>query len=93
MDDAIKAIVTEIQSGMAFDAHFVIDTLIRNHGDVYLNYATTMTSQDHITRTMHSQISRKISRLEGTLTTDLELQSWSYNIRGNVNECKLWRRN
>jgi len=92
MDTSIETIIRGIPRNVAFDAHYVIDTLIRDYSDVYLNYATTMGAQDGITPTMHSQISRRISQLEGSLIANTDMQSWSYNIRGRASECKLWRR-
>jgi hypothetical protein len=90
MDEAIAAIIEDIPQGVAFDAHYVIDTLIHDHSDDYLRFASTITAQTHFTPFMHSEIAKRIDRLDGTVLVRQPHKSYSYNIRWNASECTLW---
>ncbi|QDS90340.1 hypothetical protein EC9_45480 [Rosistilla ulvae] len=92
MDATINSIVSAVPSGVAFDAHYVIDTLIRDHSDTYLLYARTITAATRVTPYMHSEIAKKIDTLSGTLIDRLPHKSLSYNIRENASQCTLWLR-
>ena len=101
IENAIKEIIKDIQSGNIFDSHFVINHLISDHSDEYLLFASELinsrkaTEQGDITAYVHSRISKKIG--ESSLVTRVELNGekeefWSDNIRGNANECAGWRK-
>lgn len=90
MDAAINSIVSAIPSQMAFDAHYVIDTLIRDYSDTYLLFARSITARSHVTPYMHSEIAKKIDSLDGSLIDRQSNKSYSYNIRGNASDCTLW---
>lgn len=90
MDSTIRAIVSAVPSGLAFDAHYVIDTLIRDYSDIYLLFARTITAQTNVTPYMHSEIAKKIDSLNGSLIDRQPEKSLSYNIRENATPCTLW---
>ena len=90
MDAAIREIVQGVPSGLAFDAHYVIDTLIRNYSDTYILFARTISAQSNVTPYLHSEISKKIDRLNGSIIDRQQNKSYSYNIRGNASDCVQW---
>lgn len=92
MRTIIESLVSNISVGLAFDAHFIIDTLIREHSDSYLAFAETHPATNNRTEYMHSQLSKIIASFEGSLIERINCESLSYNIRGKASECKLWRR-
>ena len=93
MRQTVEQIVRDIPSGKVFDSHYVIDTLIKNHSDVYLSFAAQKFPEGHVdTPNLHSQIARIIRGLKGELVTQPGLQSCSYTIHETASECELWKR-
>jgi hypothetical protein len=92
MHEIINSIVSEIPVGVAFDAHFVIDTIIRKNSDDYLIFASSHTATSKTTQYIHSKLSKIIASFEGVLIERMEIRSHSYNIRGNASDCTLWQR-
>ena len=92
MHGIIEQIISDISVGLAFDAHYVIDTLIRNHSDEYLAFAAEHPARAKRTEYVHSELAKLIATFQGTLIERMESRSISYNIRGNATDCTLWKR-
>jgi hypothetical protein len=88
MDKALDSIISEIPVGCIFDSHFVINQLIRNHSDAYLEFAGKF-SGSSITPAMHGHIGQKIDKHS---SVDQQGKSWSENIHTNASECTCWRK-
>lgn len=87
----IEKIVSEVPVGFIFDSHYVIQRLIKDFSDDYLNFCANLKG-DKITYTSHQQIGHQIAKLEGKLVKREPSQSWSMNIHCNGSECALWSR-
>jgi hypothetical protein len=92
MRNIIEDIISKVSIGLAFDAHFVIDTIIREHSDDYLLFAERHSANSRRAEYVHSELAKIIASFEGSLIERLDDRSWSYNIRGNASPCTLWRR-
>ena len=92
MRKLIQDAILRVPVGMAFDAHFIIDTIIRRCSDDYLRFAEAHPAGNKRTEYVHSQLSKVIADFEGSLIERLDARSFSYNIRGNSTDCTLWRR-
>ena len=92
MEAIVKQIIGRIESGVAFDSHFVIDTLIKEHSDDYLRFAAENLALSGVTKYVHSEISKIILSLEGEAVEKLPYDSLSYNIHGDASRCALWRK-
>ena len=93
--EAVQEIIESIPSGMIFDSHFVINQLIRNHSDQYLEFAAgyaNSPNMDRLTYRVHQQIGHVINSFNGDLIERQASDSWSENIHGNINEVALWLR-
>lgn len=92
MQLTVEKIVRDIPSGMVFDSHYVIDTLIKEHSDIYLSFAAQRYPAGQVTTAnFHAQIAVVIRGL-ASLITQPNLKSWSYTIHGTASECELWQR-
>lgn len=89
--DCVEKIVNEIPVGFIFDSHYVIQCMIKDYSDDYLNFCSGFKG-NNITLTSHQQIGHQIARLEGMLVKRQSSQSWSMNIHQNGSECALWGR-
>jgi hypothetical protein len=87
----IEDVLSDVKPGYYFDSHFVVNELIKNYSDDYLNFCSGYKS-DNITLTAHQQIGHLIAKLEGVLVERQQGQSWSVNIHGGPSECALWKR-
>jgi len=87
MENIVKNIIAEIQSGYFFDAHFVISKLVEEHSDDYLSEY-----RGGSTASYHGYLARLIKGFEGTLVEQQEGMSWSKNIHNNYSDCSLWKR-
>lgn len=87
LESVIREIIEkEIPQRAIFDAHAVIDFLIQNQSDIYLNSH----SQGGSTQVYHSRISKIIASC-----TDLVEQigdGWSRNIHQNFFNNKVYRK-
>ena len=93
MNEAVEEIIRSVETGLYFDSHFVIDTLIRDYSDVYLAYAAANPATGKITEHLHGAIAKIIGTFDGTLVSRVhDSQSKSYNIRGRASTCVLWKR-
>ncbi|MBN1787393.1 MAG: hypothetical protein JW806_03260 [Sedimentisphaerales bacterium] len=91
MKNCIEKILQEVKPGYYFDSHFVVDELIKNYSDDYLNFCSGYQG-NNITLTVHRQIGHLIAKFEGILVERQQGQSWSVNIHGSSSECALWRK-
>ena len=85
MTNAVQEIIDGIKTGRVFDAHFVISQIIKHHSDLYIHFAGTNETTNH----MHSRIAKMIKRFS---VKPLPQQSWSENIHGIPSECSLWEK-
>lgn len=92
MEAIIKDIIRKIEKGNIFDSHFIIDTLIRDYSDDYLRFAAENLVSSKVTEYVHSEIAKIIASFRGTLVEQISDQSISYNIRGNISKCALWKK-
>ncbi len=89
--ECIRQIIETIPQGAFFDSHFVIDRMIKDCSDDYLNFCGQFKGSN-ITLTAHQQIGHQIAKFEGQLVRRQQSQSWSTNIHGNGSPCALWTR-
>jgi hypothetical protein len=87
----IEKILLEIKPGYYFDSHYVIDALVENYSDDYLNFCSSY-GGNNITLTAHQQIGHQIAKFEDILVERQQGQSWSVNIHRGASECALWKR-
>jgi len=91
MKNVIKLIIIEqIPSGMIFDTHTIIEYLLQNDSDTYLENYEGKTS----TELYHSYISQVISAIakEEKLVERIIGESWSLNIHKKFSECACWKK-
>lgn len=85
----IRNFIAEIPSGHIFDAHAVINYLIENHSDDYLNCHTL----DETTEHYHSRISKTIDSLcNDNIIKKVNEESFSQNIHKNYSSNKCWKK-
>lgn len=87
MKKTIKRIIGEIQSGLLFDAHAVIQFLLQEDSDVYNANSKFATTEKY-----HSEISKIIDEFVNDGLIERVGESWSKNIRDNFSKCVCWRR-
>jgi len=92
MKSILEQIIRGIDKGKAFDSHFVIDTIIREHSDDYLTFVASHKASSKVTEYIHSEIAKIIASFKGSLVQDLHYKSLSYNIRGKASPCALWEK-
>lgn len=83
---SIFKIVSNIPNGIYFDSHYVIECLIKEHLDVYIQCATENQSAENY----HSEISKMLK--DESLNIKQCGRSLSFNIKGNANKCMLWKK-
>jgi hypothetical protein len=87
MKEIIKSIIGRIPTGMMFDTHAVIEYLLQNNSDAYLqNYNGKTTELYHI---YIGQVVADIAK-EGLIENIGK--SWSLNIHKNFSECACWKK-
>lgn len=77
-----------VPSGTIIDAHTVIEHLVKNCGDAYLDGYRNGGG----VASYHSRISRMVGDFDGTLLTRIG-GSHSENMHGNLSGNACWRRN
>ena len=92
MNSIVEQIIRRVDKGNAFDSHFVIDTIIREHSDEYLTFVAKHLASSKVTEYAHSELAKIIASFRGRLVQDLHCKSTSYNIRGKASSCSLWER-
>lgn len=93
MEEAIRFFIkNEVKRGQYFDSHTVIEYLIQNHTNDYLQEAGGRNTAE----TYHGRIAQIIDRLvdenNNRVVSD-EGIAVSKNIRDKFSECHLWRKN
>lgn len=91
MENAIRQFIQdEVQKHQYFDSHTVIEYLIQNYTDLYLQGA----GGNQLARTYHGQIAQKISILEqvGIVKKVGDKASVSKNITDKFTTCALWQK-
>lgn len=92
MNSIVKEIIRKVDKGNAFDSHYVIDTIIRDHSDEYLTFVANNLASSKVTEYAHSQIAKVIASFSEELVRKFPNRSISYNIRGRASSCALWER-
>jgi hypothetical protein len=93
MEEAIKAILAKIPKGAMFDTHAVIECLIQEHSDTYLDFY----KKGEGTNKHHQNIALilcdfvKAGLIERIGDDDTKI--WSMNIRKNITLCTCWKKN
>jgi hypothetical protein len=91
-NEALREILEGIQPGFVFDSHFVINQLIKNYSDEYINFVANFAGGEQPTLTAHQRIGHEILRFDGDLVNRQSGDSWSETIHGRGGSCALWRR-
>jgi len=88
MKEIIKSIIKEqISSGIIFDTHAIIEYLLQNNSDAYLDkYNKTNTEL------YHSYISQIISDIEKEKLVERIGDSWSLTIHKTFRKCACWKK-
>ncbi len=93
MQNAIREIINGIDPNHIFDSHFIINELIKNYSDEYLQFAAQYaTDNNQLTLTTHGQIGKLINNFNGELIERQEFPAWSENIHGKGSPCTCWRK-
>ncbi|MDR2176867.1 MAG: hypothetical protein LBP20_02360 [Treponema sp.] len=98
MEEAIKAaiesiITKKIPKGAMFDTHAVIECLIQEHSDTYLEFYRINGGGG--TSIHHQNIAFILSKFKDGLIErvgDANSQIWSMNIHGNYNKDACWKK-
>jgi len=88
MKEIIESIIGRIPTGMIFDAHTIIEYLLQNDSDAYLDNYKGKTS----TELYHAYIGQVIAEIaEGGLIRRVG-DSWSLNIHKTFSKCSCWEK-
>lgn len=88
MKETIEEIIGNIPSGMIFDTHTIIEYLLQNDSDVYLDSYRGQTD----TKKYHSYISQVISDIEKEGLVKRIGDSWSLTIHKTFGKCACWQK-
>jgi len=100
LQDVIRGILKNIDVGLVFDTHFIIQRILQVKSDAYIDFVALYAGGSQPTETAHQQIGHQINAIaeEPTLVERMKdpdgkkLQSCSFNIRLSMSDCALWRR-
>ena len=88
-ENDIGGFITKVPKGCIFDAHSVINYLLKKHSDDYLGFHLS----DEPTNSFHSRVSRVInSFVDDKVIERIDVKSYSLNIRGNFSENSCWKK-
>jgi hypothetical protein len=87
----IRQLVSRVKKGYFFDSHYIIDTLIRDHSDIYMQFVAQHVVRSKVTEHIHGAIAKLIGKNTG-LVRRVTDKSFSYNIRGKASSCVLWEK-
>jgi len=87
MKKNIEAIIGRIPTGMIFDTHMIIEYLLQNDSDVYLQNCNGKTTELY-----HIYIGQVIADIEKEGLIKNIGKSWSLNIHKNFSECACWKK-
>jgi len=88
MKEIIKSIIKNIPSGMIFDAHTIIEYLLQNNSDAYLDGYKGKTS----TELYHASIGQTIADIAEEEQIERMGDSWSLNIHKTFSKCSCWKK-
>jgi len=91
IENSIQDIIKKIPQGKIFDSHYVINQLISDYSDEYLTFASSGTTPQKNTASVHGRIGQEIKALSD-LVEQVPGEFWSDNIRGNASVCAGWRK-
>lgn len=92
LQQTLLSIIDPIPSGHIFDSHFIIEQLIKNHSDVYINFIAKFSNTPITTITAHGNIGQEIAKLNGVVINQLDSKSYSNNIHNKPSPCTAWQR-
>jgi hypothetical protein len=87
MKEILKSVIGRIPSGMIFDSHTIIEYLLQNDSDAYLQNFNGNTTELY-----HAYIGQTISDIEKEGLIENIGKSWSLNIRKAFSECTCWKK-
>lgn len=87
--ECIEKILNEIEKGVMFDSHFVIERMRQDYSDEYINFVAQSAGNGEPTLNAHQRIGQAIKQFEN-LVQKQETPSLSFNIHGNISKCALW---
>lgn len=90
LKDAVRIVLDDIDSGMMFDSHFIINQLIKDHSDEYLRFAAQYADTKAPTLRAHQEIGKTIKAFNNDLVQKQPQPSLSENIHCTASECALW---
>jgi len=90
IDAKIEIIIGEIEPGVMFDSHYVINALIKDYSDEYMHFIKGHFGASGTTEHVHGEIAKHIR--DSGLVTRIPGDSLSYNIRCKSSRCALWKR-
>jgi hypothetical protein len=85
--EVIESIIGRIPSGMIFDAHTVIEYLLQNDSDAYLQNFNGKTTELY-----HAYIGQVIADIEKEGLVERMGDSWSLNIHKTFSKCSCWKK-
>ncbi len=88
LDKAIEGILIKVPKTMVFDSHFVIERLIIEHSDSYLDYVKMHPNSNTVQ--IHGKIARRITKSKYAKKQGFE--SFSSNIHTKGSSCAAWKR-
>ena len=87
MKEIIESIIGRIPAGMIFDTHTIIEYLLQNDSDAYLQNCEGRTTTSY-----HGYIGQVISGIaDGGLVEQIG-DSWSLNIHKTFSKCACWKK-
>jgi len=87
MKEIIESIIGRIPSGMIFDTHTIIEYLLQNDSDAYLDNYNGKTTELY-----HGYIGQVIADIaDGGLVSKMG-DSWSLNIHQTFSKCACWKK-
>jgi len=84
--EAIGKIIRKIPKELVFDSHYIIDTLIKDHSDVYFDFIRQNSGK---ARDVNNKIAKNIGHCGLAVKKG---DSLSYTIHWKANKCALWKR-
>jgi hypothetical protein len=87
MKETIKSIIGHIPAGMIFDTHTIIEYLLQNDTDAYLQNCKGRTTELY-----HASIGQTISEIAKEGLVENIGKSWSLTIHKTFSESTCWKK-
>jgi len=87
MKEIIETIIEDIPPGMVFDTHTIIEYLLQNYSDEYLQNCNGRTTLSY-----HGYIGQVIDGITKEGLVKRVGDSWSLNIHKRFSECACWQK-